>query len=872
VTIADLVPAWENEGAWSARLQVPGEPGGVRPDGTVTTPPDPGTLFDTFSAWATERGFTLYPHQEESLLEIVSDANVIVGTPTGSGKSLIATAALFAGLATGRRAYYTAPIKALVSEKFFDLVEIFGPAAVGMITGDSAVNADAPIICCTAEILAGIALREGIDADAGIVVMDEFHYYGDPQRGWAWQVPLLELTRAQFVLMSATLGDVRFFADDLTKRTGRPTAVMTGVQRPVPLHFSYTLVPLTETLQDLLATNRAPVYIVHFTQAAALERAQALASLTVATRAERDEITDTIGDFRFSPGFGRTLSRLVRHGIGVHHAGMLPKYRRLVEKLAQSGLLKVICGTDTLGVGINVPIRTVLLTALSKYDGRRTRLLSAREFHQVAGRAGRAGFDVAGDVVVLAPEHVIENQRAVAKAGDDPAKKRKVIRRKPPEGFVNWTESTFDKLVVAEPEPLTSHFRMSHAMVLGVISRPGDAFVAMRRLIEESHEPRNRQLRHALRAIAITRALLAAGVVERLDEPDETGRRYRLTADLQLDFALDQPLSPLALAALDILDRESETYALDVVSLIEATLEGPRPVLYAQRHQARGDAIGAMKAEGIEYDERMELLEDIDYPKPLSDLIEVAYESYRKGHPWIAEYTPEPKSVVRDMYERAMTFSEYVAFYGLTRSEGVVLRYFADAYRAMRRTVPQDARTEDLNDLISWLGELVRGVDSSLLDEWEALAHPDADELTITDGVVRPPTARAGERGITANERGFTVMVRNGLFRRVELLAHRRYAALADLHLGTGWNEQRWAGAMQPYWDEYDDLGIGPAARAADLAMITRSADTWHVRQVFDDPAGDRDWGISADIDLAASDEAGEPVIAIVDVGPLTGD
>ncbi len=872
MTVADLVPAWENEGAWSARLQVPGEPGGVQPDGTVTAPPDPGTLFDTFSAWATDRGFTLYPHQEESLLEIVSDSNVIVGTPTGSGKSLIATAALFAGLATGRRAYYTAPIKALVSEKFFDLVEIFGPAAVGMITGDSAVNADAPIICCTAEILAGIALREGIDADAGIVVMDEFHYYGDPQRGWAWQVPLLELNRAQFVLMSATLGDVRFFADDLTTRTGRPTAVMTGVQRPVPLHFSYTLVPLTETLQDLLATNRAPVYIVHFTQAAALERAQALASLTVATRAERDEIGETIGDFRFSPGFGRTLSRLVRHGIGVHHAGMLPKYRRLVEKLAQSGLLKVICGTDTLGVGINVPIRTVLLTALSKYDGRRTRLLSAREFHQVAGRAGRAGFDVAGDVVVLAPEHVIENQRAVAKAGDDPAKKRKVIRRKPPEGFVNWTETTFDKLVVAEPEPLTSHFRMSHAMVLGVISRPGDAFVAMRRLIEESHEPRNRQLKHALRAIAITRALLAAGVVERLDEPDETGRRYRLTADLQLDFALDQPLSPLALAALDILDRESETYALDVVSLIEATLEGPRPVLYAQRHQARGDAIGAMKAEGIEYEERMELLEDIDYPKPLADLIEVAYESYRKGHPWIAEYTPEPKSVVRDMYERAMTFSEYVAFYGLTRSEGVVLRYFADAYRAMRRTVPQDARTEDLNDLISWLGELVRGVDSSLLDEWEALAHPDADELTITDGVVRPPTARAGERGITANERGFTVMVRNGMFRRVELLAHRRYAALADLHLGTGWNDQHWAEAMQPYWDEYDDLGIGPAARAADLAMITRTADTWHVRQVFDDPAGDHDWGISADVDLAASDEAGEPVIAIVDVGPLTGD
>ena len=863
MTLADLIPTQDGAGSWDAAL---GEPFGH----TTTSPADPGELFDLFASWAADRGLPLYPHQEESLLEIVADANVIVGTPTGSGKSLIATAALFTGLATGRRSYYTAPIKALVSEKFFDLVEIFGPAAVGMITGDSAVNAAAPIICCTAEILAGIALREGAEAEAGIVVMDEFHYYGDPQRGWAWQVPLIELTGAQFVLMSATLGDMRFFAEDLTRRTGRPTAMMTGVQRPVPLHFSYTLVPLTETLQDLLSTNRAPVYIVHFTQAAALERAQALASLTVATRAERDEIAEMIGDFRFSPGFGRTLARLVRHGIGVHHAGMLPKYRRLVEKLAQSGLLKVICGTDTLGVGINVPIRTVLLTALSKYDGRRTRLLSAREFHQIAGRAGRAGFDVAGDVVVLAPEHVIENQRALAKVGDDPAKKRKVIRRKPPEGFVNWSETTFDKLVTAEPEPLTSHFRMTHAMVLGVISRPGDAFVAMRRLIEESHEPRNRQLRHALRAIAITRALLAAAVIERLEEPDGTGRRYRLTSDLQLDFALDQPLSPLALAALDMLDRASDSYALDVVSLIEATLEGPRPVLSAQRYQARGEAVAAMKADGIEYEERMELLDDIDYPKPLADLIDVAYEFYRKGHPWVVEYAPEPKSVVRDMYERAMTFSEYVAFYSLTRSEGVVLRYFADAYRAMRRTVPQDARTEELSDLISWLGELVRGVDSSLLDEWEALAHPDGDEQTAGIGAVRPPTARAADRGISANERGFTVMVRNAMFRRVELLSHRRYPLLAEMHTGTGWNEQRWADAMQGYWDEYDDLGIGPTARAAGLLLISRSAQSWHVRQVFDDPSGDRDWGISADVDLAASDEAGEPVIAIVDVGPIT--
>ncbi|WP_373298245.1 DEAD/DEAH box helicase [Nakamurella endophytica] len=836
----------------------------------LTPPPgtDAGDLFDHFTAWTRERGYALYPHQEEALLEIVSDAHVIVATPTGSGKSLIGTAALFAGLATGRRAYYTAPIKALVSERFFDLVDIFGPAQVGMITGDSAVNAGAPIICCTAEILALVALRGGADADPGVVVMDEFHYYGDRQRGWAWQVPLLELSRAQFVLMSATLGDVRFFADDLRRRTDRPVTLVQSVERPVPLHWSYVTRPLQETVEELLATGLAPIYLVHFTQAAALERAQSLTSIAVATRAERDRIAELIGDFRFSAGFGRTLSRLVRLGIGVHHAGMLPKYRRLVEKLAQSGLLKAVCGTDTLGVGINVPIRTVLLTGLSKFDGQRTRLLTAREFHQIAGRAGRAGFDTAGDVVVLAPEHVIENERALAKAGDDAAKRRKVVRRKAPEGFVSWTEATFDRLVAAEPEPLTSHLRVSHAMVLSVLSRPGDAFATMRRLIETSHDPRPRQLRTMLRALAIGKALLSAGVVRRLDVPDAQGRRFVLTEDLQVDFALDQPLSPLALAALDLLDRESPEYALDVVSLIEATLEGPSPVLSAQRFRARGEAVAAMKAEGIEYEERMALLEDVEYPRPLADLVEVAYESYRRGHPWVAEYQPEPKSVVRELYERAMTFGEYVAFYGLARSEGVVLRYLADAYRALRRTVPDSARTEELTDLVSWLGELVRGVDSSLLDEWEALAHPDAPGGAAPGETVRPPTAT---RGVTANQRGFTVMVRNALFRRVELAARGAWAELGELDGGAGWDAGRWREAMEDYRDEYDDLGTGADARSAAMVLVDRGPERWNVRQVFDDPAGDHDWGVSAEVDLAASDEAGEPVLVLTDVGPFTG-
>ncbi len=391
--------------------------------------PDPDSVFDAFAGWAKQEGFALYPHQTEALIEIVSGANVILGTPTGSGKSLVAAGAHFAAMADGKRTFYSAPIKALVSEKFFALCDMFGPSNVGMMTGDASVNVGAPIICCTAEILANIALRDGDQADVGQVVMDEFHFYADPDRGWAWQVPLIELPRVQFLLMSATLGDVTRFKEDLTRRTGRPTAVVRSAERPVPLTFSYVTTPLHETLAELLATGQAPVYVVHFTQAAALEQAQALMSINVCTRGEKDAIADMIGNFRFTAGFGRVLSRLVRHGIGVHHAGMLPRYRRLVETLAQAGLLKVICGTDTLGVGINVPIRTVVFTALSKYDGTRTRILQAREFHQIAGRAGRAGYDTVGSVVVQAPEHVVENERALAKAGDDQKKRRKVVRQ-----------------------------------------------------------------------------------------------------------------------------------------------------------------------------------------------------------------------------------------------------------------------------------------------------------------------------------------------------------------------------------------------------------------------------------------------------------
>ena len=828
----------------------------------IPAAPDQDSIYEAFDRWATATYGSLYPAQTEALIEIASGANVVVSTPTGSGKSLIALGAHFAALASGRRSYYTAPIKALVSEKFFALVDLFGAANVGMMTGDATVNPTAPIICATAEILANQALRSGTDAGADVVVMDEFHYYADPQRGWAWQVPLLELTTAQFVLMSATLGDTTGLELDLSERTGRSTAAITSVERPVPLTFRYALTPLHETIEELLGGQQAPIYVVHFTQASAVERAQALMSINVASREQKAAIADFLGDFRFTAGFGRTLSRLVRHGIGVHHAGMLPRYRRLVERLAQAGLLKVICGTDTLGVGINVPIRTVVLTALSKFDGEKTRHLKAREFHQIAGRAGRAGYDTAGLVVVQAPEHVIENEKALAKAGDDPKKRRKVVRKTPPAGFVSWGQPTYERLVAADPEPLTSSFAVTSAMLLNLAVRPGNALEHVRRLLDATHESPEAKTALIAHADLLWAALLAAGVVERLDSPDGEGHVVRVTEDLQPDFALNQPLSPFALAAFQLLDPASPTYALDMVSVVEATLDDPRPVLYAQRNRARAEAVAQMKADGIEYEERMELLEDITYPRPLAEeLLEGAFAVYAEGHPWVTDYELRPKSVVREMYEQAMTFTEYVSLYQLARSEGLLLRYLSDAYRALRQTVPEDARTEELSELIEWLGEIVRQVDSSLLDEWEEMQNPLAAHERHREPEGPPP--------VTRNKRAFRVLVRNAMFRRVRLASLHRYDELGALDAESEFDADRWRSALEPYFEEYEEIGTGPDARGPALLMIDEQQERWLVRQIFDDPAGDHDWGISAEVDLAASDGAGEAIVHITAVNQL---
>ena len=818
--------------------------------------PDPDALLDGFVEHTAEQNIELYPAQEEAILELLAGNNVILNTPTGSGKSLVAVAAHFAALADDRRSFYTAPIKALVSEKFFSLVREFGSDRVGMVTGDAAVNPNAPIIACTAEIVANMALRDGPDADIDLVIMDEFHYYSDPQRGWAWQVPLLELPNAQFLLMSATLGETERFVSELTERTGRETTLVRSTTRPVPLSFEYRETTLHDSLEELLESDRAPVYVVHFTQREATEAAQAFTSIDVLTKDEKKQVSELIGGFRFDSPIGKDLKRYLGHGIGVHHAGLLPKYRLLVEKLAQAGLLKIISGTDTLGVGVNVPIRSVLFTQLCKYDGRKTRGLSVREFQQIAGRAGRKGFDTQGHVWVQAPAHVVENKRNAAKASGDAKKTKKLVKKKAPErGYSHWDEDSFNKLVNGDPEALTSSFDVTHQMVMNVLDRPGDGCAALRTLMVDNHEPRRRQRNHIRRSIAIYRSLLTGEVLETLDEPDEYGRMVRVTIDLQDNFALNQPLSPFAVEAIEALDIESETYALDVFSVIESVLEDPGVILGAQLNLLKGERIGELKAQGMEYDERMEELEKVELPKPLSEFLYPAFDVFRQHHPWVGGDNIAPKAVARDMYERAMTFGEFINHYKLKRSEGVVLRYLSDCFKALKQNVPEDSKTDEVYDLTEWLGELVRQVDSSLIDEWEKMRNPEpesGDDSEPAEVDMRPD--------VTRNARAFRVMVRNEAFRWVQLLSRYKYDDLAEL-MSAGLTGPEIKELTMPYWQNEGEVGTGPSARSPKLFMYNEDDQT--VRQVIDDPEQNHEWHFAGRVDLKASSEQGRAVLVL---------
>ena len=829
----------------------------------------PDAAFERFLEWTGDRGIELWEHQEEALMDLAAGDHVILGTPTGSGKSLVALGMLFMGMAQGKRAYYTAPIKALVSEKFFDLVEVLGRDNVGMITGDTHINTSAPVICCTAEILANQALREGEDSDVGCVAMDEFHYFADPDRGWAWQVPLLTLPHAQFMLMSATLGDVSQIAQALERQTGTQVDLVTDAPRPVPLAYEYVDTTLEGTVELALRRGEAPLYIVHFSQDAALSTAQSLANFGIASKEQREQIKEASRGTKFTTAFGKILKRLLSCGVGVHHAGMLPRYRLLVEKLAQQGLLPVICGTDTLGVGINVPIHTVVLTALTKFDGYRMRRLRAREFHQIAGRAGRSGFDTEGMVIAEAPEHDIENAKLMAKAGDDPKKLRRIKKKKPPEGFVTWNKQTFERLIETQPETLQPRLRITHSMVLSMVEQGGDARAHVSELIATSLQTDEEKLKLNARADEIFATLIDSGVVVRAEVPPapdapadaEAEVDYALTVDLPEDFALDQPLSPFLLAALELLDPESETYTLDLISMVEATLEDPKQVLRAQERAERDRAMAAMKADGIDYEERLERLQEVTYPKPLEEMLAGAFAQYCAEVPWANDYELSPKSVLRDMLESASDFKGYVQKLKIARSEGILLRYLAEAYRSLDRTVPTAKRNERLDDIVSWLGFMVRSVDSSLVDAWEAAGDPAALDIA-------PPTAADQ---VVADRRGVTLLVRNALFRRVTLAACDHADQLGDLDADFGMTEARWQRALDAYHEEHEEILTDGDARSTAMFSIDESdeqaAHVWHVHQIFADESADHDFGIMADLDLDATQEEGEAVFKNYRVG-----
>ncbi|MCB1279711.1 DUF3516 domain-containing protein [Prosthecobacter sp.] len=819
-------------------------------------------LLAAFLDYVAEKKLELYPAQEEAVLELFDDRNVILNTPTGSGKSLVALAMHFRSLARGRRSIYTCPIKALVNEKFLALCRDFGPDNVGMATGDATVNRDAPILCCTAEILANYALRDGAQAPFREVIMDEFHYYSDRERGVAWQVPLLTMSGSRFLLMSATMGGTEFFKEGLTRLTQAETTVVSAFERPVPLEFSYVQTSVDVTLQELIAANKAPVYLVHFTQNEAAQAAQDLMSLNFCSTAEKAAIKEAMSGAKFTSPYGKEVKKYLSHGVGIHHAGLLPKYRVLVEKLTQRGLLKIICGTDTLGVGVNVPIRTVLLTRLSKYGGEKVATLSARDFHQITGRAGRRGYDDVGYVVCQAPEHVIENAKMEAKAAGDVKKMRKMVKKKPPEGFVGWNEDTFKRLQNASPEPLVSRFQVSHGMLLQVLSRKGDACAAMRQLIADSHETTNAKAQHEKRAWQLLRALVQRKIIEIIPpaKRDADGTKLRLNVELQEDFSLNYTLSLYLIDTLALIDPASPTYAADVMTLCESILENPDIILRRQLDQVKDEAMIAMKNEGVPFEERIAKLEELEYPKPCRDFIYSTFNAFSDAHPWIGQENIRPKSIAREMFENFRTFADYINDYDLHRAEGVLLRHLSSVHKVLAQTVPENFKTEPVQEMEAWIAGVLRGTDSSLLDEWERLRDPNYKPDEPQQKQDEPPD-------ITRNKREFTALIRTEIFRFLRPLSTENYAA-SIAAVGGSWTADNLAAKMEPYYADHERIRLDNEARNGRHTYVEPAEDqkSWRICQVLIDPEELNDWQAEFSVDLDQAREDGKPTLLLTSV------
>ena len=819
-------------------------------------------LLGRFLEYVDRCGLSLYPAQEEAILELFEDRNVILNTPTGSGKSLVAMALHFQSLALSRRSVYTCPIKALVNEKWMALCKEFGPQNVGLSTGDATVNRDAPILCCTAEILSNIALRDGGFARAQDIVMDEFHYYADRERGVAWQVPLLILKNSRFLLMSATLGDTAFFEQELEKLTGKPSRTIKSSDRPVPLAFTYAETPLPLTLEKLAQDKKAPIYVVHFTQNDAADSAQDFTSLNLCSRDEKTAIANVIDTFKFSSPYGPELKRFLRQGIGLHHAGLLPKYRILVEQLAQKGLLKIICGTDTLGVGINVPIRTVLFTKLCKYNGEKTAILSARDFHQIAGRAGRKGFDDLGFVVAQAPEHVIENLKLAAKAAGGG---KKFVKRQPPErGYVHWDEQTFNRLVQALPERLQSRFKVSHGMLLNVLSRDGDGCAAMRELINRSHETDRDKAVHRRRGWQLFRALLNRKIVEF----SGTGRKLNVNLELQDDFSMDQTISLYLIETLPLIDRDSETYAPDILTLVESILEDPDTILKKQLDRLKTKRLAELKAEGMEYDQRMEELSKLEYPKPLRDFIYSTFNEFADRHPWVGQENIRPKSIAREMFETWATFADYVRLYDLRRCEGLLLRHLNSAYKALSRTVPDSAKTDEVREMEGYLHAMLRTVDSSLMDAWEKMQNPDYQPAETREPEIKP-------HDLTKDRPKFLAAIRARIFNFMASLAGANWEeAIEALDAfarrepvdgeGAPWTPERLEELMAQYLKDHIGPLLNPEGRNLRHTYSSVKPDDKNillVQQMLVDEELNNDWALEFEVDMEASRQYNEPIM-----------
>jgi superfamily II RNA helicase len=831
-------------------------------------------LLGRFLDYVTARGLELYPAQEQAILDLYDEKHVILNTPTGSGKSMVAAALHFKALAQGRRSVYTCPIKALVNEKWLSLCKEFGPDNVGLSTGDATINRDAPILCCTAEILANLALRDGPECVFKDVIVDEFHYYSDRERGVAWQVPLLTLSKSRFLLMSATLGDTTFFEDELRSLTGKEVSTVKSVQRPVPLDFTYSETPLSQTLEKLVADGKAPVYVVHFTQAEAAESAQDFTSINVASREEKAAIAAAIEGQRFNSPYGPDIKRWLRHGIGLHHAGLLPKYRILIEQLAQRGLLKVICGTDTLGVGINVPIRTVLFTRLCKYDGQKVGILTSRDFHQVAGRAGRKGYDNVGWVVAQAPEHVVENLKLEEKAARDG---KKVVKKKAPEkNFVSWDRNTYTRLIGAPPERLQSRFQVSHAMLLNVLSRPTDGCRAMQDLIRRCHDSPTTKKNHRKRAWQLFRSLLDRKIVEVIPRT-EAGAKVRVNVELPEDFSLNQVLSLYLLDTLRLLDREAPDYALDVITLVESILEDPDLILRRQLDKVKDQKMAEWKASGMEYNERMDELEKLEYPKPKREFVYETFNAFSEKHPWVGQENIRPKSIAREMFESYRSFSDYIKIYDLHRVEGLLLRHLMGVWKVLRQTVPAEAKTETVQEMEEYLSTMLRQIDSSLLDEWEKMRNPDyAPKAAAAE--VRPPGAEEAAKDVTRDEVAFTAAIRARVFLFLRSVANDAFeealSGLPGTTRGEGngvWTPEALKALVEPYYADHQWICMDPGARNRQHTHVVKSEDrkTWKVEQIWVDPEEKNDWSAVFVVDLDASRAASQPIFILSGLGPV---